>query len=142
MGLSLLLSEHLFCLSHHKFRWTMSVNNVGLQIYILGSLKLHDYSVIFSLFGVNRSGPRMSSTTNHNFYRAMEQLHVPWCKHPIIGVINVVGGKNDHSRPIYLNNATRPALFSILVCHKGLWKHIKMTRFLATCLVSAKSERT
>jgi hypothetical protein len=30
--------EHLFCLSHHKTRWTILVNNVGLKICLLGTL--------------------------------------------------------------------------------------------------------
>ena len=32
MGPSLFLLEHLFCLSHRKTRWTMSLDNVGLKI--------------------------------------------------------------------------------------------------------------
>jgi hypothetical protein len=33
--------------------------------------------------GVNQSGCRTSSTTNHRFYRALRQLHGPWCKPPL-----------------------------------------------------------
>jgi hypothetical protein len=33
----LFLLEHLFCLSHHKTHWTMSVDNVGLRKYLLGN---------------------------------------------------------------------------------------------------------
>jgi hypothetical protein len=29
------LLEQLLCLSHRKTRWTMSVDNVGLKIYLL-----------------------------------------------------------------------------------------------------------
>ena len=47
-----------------------------------GDLKLHDHSNIISL-GVNRSGPRTSSTTNHKFYKALGQPHGPWCKEPL-----------------------------------------------------------
>ena len=36
MGHCLFLLEHLFCLSHHKTCWTMSVDNVGLKICLLG----------------------------------------------------------------------------------------------------------
>ena len=38
MGPCLFLLEHLFCLSHRKIRWTMSVNNLGLEICLLGTL--------------------------------------------------------------------------------------------------------
>ena len=44
-----------------------------------GDLELHGHSNIFFL-GVKRSGPRMSSTTNH---RALGRLHVPWYKQPL-----------------------------------------------------------
>ena len=43
-----------------------------------GVSKLHGHSNIFFL-GVNQSGPKMSSTTNHNFFRALGQLNGPWC---------------------------------------------------------------
>ena len=36
MGPCLFLLEHLFCLSNHKTHWTMSVDNVGLQICNFG----------------------------------------------------------------------------------------------------------
>jgi hypothetical protein len=38
MGPYLFLLEHHFCLSHRKTCWTMSVDNVGLQICLLGTL--------------------------------------------------------------------------------------------------------
>jgi hypothetical protein len=37
MGLCLFLLDHLFCLSHCKTRWTMSVDYVGLKICLLGT---------------------------------------------------------------------------------------------------------
>ena len=37
MGPCLFLLEHLFCLSHRKTRWTMSADNVGLKICLLGN---------------------------------------------------------------------------------------------------------
>ena len=43
------LLEHLFCVSHCKIHWTMSVDNLGLNEYILGTLELHGHSNIFSL---------------------------------------------------------------------------------------------
>ena len=37
MGPFLFLLERLFCLSHRKTRWTMSLDNVGLKICLLGT---------------------------------------------------------------------------------------------------------
>ena len=37
MGLCLFLLEHLFCLYWSKTCWTMSVANVDLNIYLLGT---------------------------------------------------------------------------------------------------------
>ena len=37
MGPCLLLLEDLFCLSHRKTRWIMSMDNVGLKICLLGT---------------------------------------------------------------------------------------------------------
>ena len=36
-ALAFFLLEHLFCLTHHKTRWTVLVNNVVLQRYFLGT---------------------------------------------------------------------------------------------------------
>ena len=48
-----------------------------------GDLKLHGHFDSFFYLGVNQSGPRTSSTTDHKFYRALGQLHGPWCKQPL-----------------------------------------------------------
>ena len=37
-ALTFFLIKHLFCFSHRKTRWTMSVDNVGLKICLLGTL--------------------------------------------------------------------------------------------------------
>ena len=37
IGPYLILPNHLFCLSHHKTHWAMSVNSVGLKICLLGT---------------------------------------------------------------------------------------------------------
>ena len=37
MGPYCFLSKHLFCLSHHKTHWTMSLDNVSPKIYMLGT---------------------------------------------------------------------------------------------------------
>ena len=76
------LLEHLFYLSHRKTRWTMSINNVGLKICLLRTSNSMVTLTFFSL-GVNQSGPRTSSTTNHKFYNTLGRLHGPWCKQPL-----------------------------------------------------------
>ena len=76
------LLEHLFYLSHRKTRWTMSINNVGLKICLLRTSNSMVTLTFFSL-GVNQSGPRTSSTTNHKFYSTLGRLHGPWCKQPL-----------------------------------------------------------
>ena len=40
-------------------------------------------TLTFFFIGLNRSGPWTSSTANHIFYRALGQLHDPWCKQPL-----------------------------------------------------------
>ena len=51
-----------------------------------GDLELHGHFEIFFL-GVNRSGPKTSSTTNHKFYRALGQLQGPWCNNPYVNYL-------------------------------------------------------
>ena len=80
MGPCLFLQEHLFCLSRRKTPWTMSVDNVGLKICLLGTSNFMAHRHFF--LGVNQSGARTSSTTNHRFYEGLGQLHGPWCKQP------------------------------------------------------------
>jgi hypothetical protein len=79
MGSCFLLRDRLFCLSHCKPRWTMSVDSVGLKICLFGDLELHGHSDIFP-HGVNQSALGTSSTTNRKFYMGLGQLHAPWCK--------------------------------------------------------------
>ena len=85
MGPYLCTIEHLFCLSHCKTPWTMSMNNVSFKICLLRTLDSM-VTVTFFSFGVNRSGPGTSSTTNRNFYKALGRLHGRWCKQPLRGV--------------------------------------------------------
>ena len=40
MGPCHFLPEHLFCLFHSKPRWSISMDNVDLQIYLLGTSNL------------------------------------------------------------------------------------------------------
>ena len=49
-----------------------------------GDFERHGHSDIFS-FGVNQSGPRSSSTTNHILYRALDDLMVHGVNDPWIG---------------------------------------------------------
>ena len=46
-GPCLFLLEHLFCLSHRKTCWTMSMDNVGLKICLFGDLELHGHLSFF-----------------------------------------------------------------------------------------------
>jgi hypothetical protein len=70
------LPEHLFCLSRCKTNWTMSVDNLGLEICPLGTSNSMVNSYIFFF-------PWRSLTSNRNFYRALKRLHGPWCKQPL-----------------------------------------------------------
>ena len=49
MGPHPFLPDHLFCLSHHKTLWTMSMDYVGLKIGPLGTSNLHGHSENFPL---------------------------------------------------------------------------------------------
>jgi hypothetical protein len=42
-ALAFSLRKHLFCLSHCKTRWTMSVNNVGFEKMSIGDLKTYSH---------------------------------------------------------------------------------------------------
>ena len=75
MGPCRFLHEHLFCLSHRKTRWIMLVDNVGLEICILGT---SNYMVTLTFFSwCKPSGLGTKSTTNHKFYKALGRLHGP-----------------------------------------------------------------
>ena len=51
MGLYLFFLEHLFCLSHCKARWTMLMDNVGLEICLMGTSNFD--TLTFFFFSVN-----------------------------------------------------------------------------------------
>jgi hypothetical protein len=75
---SFILLEHIFCLSHHKTRWTMLEDNVGLKICLLGT---SNFMVTLTFFPwCKLKWSRMSSTTHHLFHKALGRLHGPWCK--------------------------------------------------------------
>ena len=81
--LPIFLPERLFCLSHRKIHWTVSMDNVGLKrMYVFWGLQT-PWSLWHSFPGVNWSGPETCSTTNHKFYRTLGQLHDPWYKQPL-----------------------------------------------------------
>ena len=71
-----LLLDHPFCLSHLKTCWTMLVDNVGLRICLLGT---SNSMVTVTFLPWCKPKCRTSSTTNHGFYKALGQLHGPWC---------------------------------------------------------------
>ena len=80
--------QHLFCLSHRQTRWTMLVDNVGLQIWLLGTS--NSMTTLTFFFGVNRSSPETSSTADRRSYRALEQLHGSWCKQPLTSTMDEI----------------------------------------------------
>ena len=81
MGPCFFLLQHSFASPITKPRWTMSMDKVGLKICPLGT---SNAMVTLPLFPWCK--PKWSqdnSTSNHKFYRALGQLHGPWCKQPI-----------------------------------------------------------
>ena len=71
--------EHLFCLSHQKTWWTVSMDNVILKICLLGT---SNFMVTVPFFPWCNHGTSLK--TNHKFYRALGRLHGAWCKQPLI----------------------------------------------------------
>jgi hypothetical protein len=69
-----------FASPQRKTRWTMSVDNVGLKICLLETLDFMVTLTFIVFLDVIQNGPKTSSTTNHEFYRALGRLHGPWCK--------------------------------------------------------------
>jgi hypothetical protein len=70
-----LSTYHIFCFSHRKFCWTMSLDNVCFKVYRWENSK--SMVTLRLCFGVNRSGPNTSSITKYKCYRALGQLHGP-----------------------------------------------------------------
>ena len=70
MGPCLFPVEYIFCLPHRKTHWTMSVDNIELNICLLGISNVM-VTLTFFFLGVNQSGPKMHSVRNHEFYRAL-----------------------------------------------------------------------
>ena len=73
----LLLLEHLFCLSHRKACWTMSMDNVGLEICLMGT---SNSMVTLPFFPWCR--PKWSRDEFNNQSHIL-QCHGPWCKQPL-----------------------------------------------------------
>ena len=71
MGPCFFLLDHLFCLSHRKTRWTMSVDFVGLKICLVGTSTSMVTLILFPW--CKPKGPKTSSTftSNQRSYRAM-----------------------------------------------------------------------
>ena len=77
MGPCLFLPERLFRLSHCKTHWTVSMDYIlGLTIYILGTSNfMLALTFFFPWCKLKWSWDK--------FYRALRQLHGPWCKQPL-----------------------------------------------------------
>ena len=58
------LTYHISCLSHRKTCWTMSVEELGLEICSFGPRP--SWSLCHFVLGVNQNGPGTSSTTNQH----------------------------------------------------------------------------
>ena len=81
MALSLFLLQHLFCLSHHKTHWTMSVDYLGLRLCHLGTFT---FMVTLPYFlGVNQGDPGTNSTPNKHSYSAFGNFMVHDVKQPL-----------------------------------------------------------
>ena len=82
--------------SYHKIRWAMSMDNVSLEICFLGT---SNSMVILTFFflGLNRSGSRTNSTTNHKFCMGSRRLYGPWCKQPLNRLVILKRFKVDGS---------------------------------------------
>ena len=92
----------------------------------VGDIKLHGHSDIFP-FGVNRSGPETSSTTNHIVYRALWWLHGSWFKQLLMFGLPSQNYNDSFAWVLFLN-----------LC-EGKPTHVtidgfKMTRFLSQSL--------
>ena len=79
------LLEHLFCLSHRKTRWIMSIANVGLKICLLGTSNSTITLTFFPWCKPKWSQDEFNSQSQ--ILQGMGQLHGPWCKHPMMSVI-------------------------------------------------------
>ena len=70
------------CHSHNKTRWTMSVNNVGFKLCLLGT---SNFMITLTFFPwCKPKWSRTTSTTTHKIYRTLERLYGPWCKQPLM----------------------------------------------------------
>ena len=109
-----------FCLSHQKIRRTMSsMDNVGLQTCLLGTSNSTITLTTFPQCKPKCSHPGTSWTTNHRFYKALGQLHGPWCKQPLSGVM--------HAKRMPW---TLKRLYSSVICWVGIW-HLKVSPHIA-----------
>ena len=87
--------KHLFCLYHHKTYWTMSVDNLGFKICLLG---ISNFMVTLTVFPWCK--PKWSGDEFNNqsqiFTRFLEWLYGPWCKQPLSGHITSLSGQHTN----------------------------------------------
>ena len=76
-GPMIFLPYHLFCLSHPKTCWTVLVDNVGLQICLLGTL-----TSIITLTFFPRCKPKQSLDKFNNQSQIL-QVHGSQCEQPL-----------------------------------------------------------
>jgi hypothetical protein len=82
MGQFLFLLGHLFCLSHRKTRWTMSVDYVGLKICLLGTLNSMVTLTFLPRCKLKWSWDEFNSQSH--ILQGLGTTHGPWCKQLLI----------------------------------------------------------
>ena len=85
MGPCFSLVEHLFCLSHCKTYWTMSVDNVSLKICLLGTS-----NSMIPLTFFPRCKPKWSGDKFNNQSHALQvlgRLHGPCVNNPLTSLM-------------------------------------------------------
>ena len=84
-AIAFFLLKHLFCLSHRKTHWIMSVDNVGLKICILGTSNSMVTLIFFPWCKLKWSRNELNNQSQ--ILQGLGRLHGPWCKQPLsVGV--------------------------------------------------------
>ena len=71
--------------THRKTRWTMPLDNAGLEPCLLKTCRT-PWSLRHIFLSVNGNDRGTSPPANHKVHMALRQLHGPWCKHPFLGL--------------------------------------------------------
>ena len=95
-ALAFFLLEHLFCLSHYKTRWSMSVNYVGIKICLLGTSTFMVTSTSFLWCKPKWSHDEFNNQST--LLHGLGTVHDPWCKQPLSpgSMINMIVSAQHH----------------------------------------------